>query len=290
MDSTILSIIEKRKLLNWSAKKMAEKANVSFSAVLRMEQGKGMWPDYLATIEGTLDEEIKKSINKYKQGGKYFLNKIKAGAEADKGSVTSKYQVCINEIDIKTYFPNLDRGEIKRLFGERRKSANQESKITPTIKFRKFRNANNRLQQALDHANELVGSFPKKKKRSNKEKFIPNFNAIACRWFEEFDNVNNTNGFHATSEGEFYIEELGFFPDYFNPQLKLIMEWDEAHHYTKKGELFAKDHERQKAIQDLFPDYQFIRIKEDDFKEYLDLWLPPGSGMSLPQGGEQDNI
>ena len=51
MDSTILSIIEKRKLLNWSAKKLAEKANVPFSAVLRMEKGTGMWPDYIATIK-----------------------------------------------------------------------------------------------------------------------------------------------------------------------------------------------------------------------------------------------
>jgi len=62
MDSTILSIIEKRKLLNWSAKKMAEKANVPFSAVLRMERGRGTWPDYLATIKCILDGEIEKTI------------------------------------------------------------------------------------------------------------------------------------------------------------------------------------------------------------------------------------
>jgi len=271
MDSTILSIIEKRKLLNWSAKKMAEKANVPFSAVLRMERGRGTWPDYLATIKCILDGEIEKTINNYEQGGKLFINEIKAKAEANNVTISSKYQINIDDIDIKTYFPNLGRGEIKRLFGEKEKNINQKNNKIPIIKFRTYRNVDNRLQQALEHANELAGSFPIKRKRSNKEKFSPNYNAIACRWFEEFDNVNNTNGFHATSEGEFYIEELGFFPDYFNPQLKLIMEWDEAHHYTKKGELFAKDQERQKAIQTLFPDYQFIRIKEDDFKEYLDL-------------------
>ena len=218
-----------------------------------------------------LDGEIEKSIHQYEQGGKFF-NEIKAGAAANNVTISSKYQIDIDDIDIKTYFPNLDRGEIKRLFGEKRKNINQENnKKIPIIKFRKFSNFDNRLQQALDYANELVDSFPVKKKRFNKQKFIPNFNAIACRWFEEFDNVNNTKGFHATREGEFYIEELGFFPDYFNPQIKLIMEWDEAHHYTEKGELFAKDKERQKALQDLFPDYQFIRINEEDLKEYLDL-------------------
>ena len=119
------------------------------------------------------------------------------------------------------------------------------------VKYRKNIDVYSRLQQALDYANELLGTLQIKKKRFSKQKYIPNFNAIACRWFEEFDNVNNTKGLHASSEGEFYIEELGFFPDYFNPQLKLIMEWDEPHHYTKKGQLSAKDR-RQKAIHDLF--------------------------------------
>ena len=49
----------------------------------------------------------------------------------------------------------------------------------------------------------------------------------------------------------------------------MIIEWDELHHYTEDGELSAKDKERQKAIQDLFPDFKFIKIKEEDFKEYL---------------------
>jgi hypothetical protein len=48
------------------------------------------------------------------------------------------------------------------------------------------------------------------------------------------------------------------------------MEWDEPHHYTKEGELSAKDKKRQKAIQDYFPDFKFIRINEQDIKEYLD--------------------
>ena len=267
----VTTLKNKRKKLNWTARTLAEKANVPYSAVLRMERGTGMWPNYLAIIESTLDDELKKtSINKFEGHGKYFLNKIKAEAEANNVSIPSKYQIEIDDIDVKTYFPNLDRGEIRRLFGDRRQGINLENnKKLPLIKYRKFLKVENRLQQAFDHASELLGSFPTKKNKFNKQKFTPNFNVIACRWFEEFDNVNNTKGLHASSDGEFYIEELGFFPDYFNPQLKLIMEWDEAHHYTKKGELFVKDQERQKAIQELFPDYEFIRIKEEDFKEYL---------------------
>lgn len=273
MDSRILLIINKRKQLKWSKKMLAERADVPHSALLRMERGTGIWPDYLAIIESTLDDELKKtSINKFEEHSKDFLNKIKTKAEVNNVLISSKYKVSIDETDIKTYFPNLDRGQIKRLFGDRRKNVNLENNINLSlIKYRKYRKYDSRLQQALDHASELTVSLQTKKKRFGNKRFAPNFNAIACRWFEEFDKVNNTNGLHATSEGEFYIEELGFFPDYFNPQLKLIMEWDEAHHYTEEGELSQKDKERQKAIQALFPDYQFIRINEEDIKEYLDL-------------------
>lgn len=90
----------------------------------------------------------------------------------------------------------------------------------------------------------------------------PNFNLEACEFFKSFDKQHNTKGRYAlSSKGEYFIEELGYFPDYFNPDLKLIIEYDELRHY-KNGKLLDKDVKRQEEIMELYPDFEFIRIKE----------------------------
>jgi hypothetical protein len=128
---------------------------------------------------------------------------------------------------------------------------------------------NDRLNNAFDYSRELSESFTlRRRKLYKKDTFSPNYNPTACKWFEIFDQVNNTKGLYATMGGEFYIEELGFFPDYFNPKLKLIMEWDESHHFVD-GKLSDKDLRRQDAIQALFPDFEFIRINELECRDYL---------------------
>jgi len=91
----------------------------------------------------------------------------------------------------------------------------------------------------------------------------PSYNSNACKFFAKFDQKNNTNGMYATNGGEYHIKELGYFPDYFNSKLKLIMEYDERRHY-RNGKLRKRDIKRQEEIQNLFPDYKFVRIREKD--------------------------
>jgi len=92
---------------------------------------------------------------------------------------------------------------------------------------------------------------------------IPSYNSNACKFFAKFDQENNTDGMYATNGGEYQIKELGYFPDYFNSDLKLIMEWDEKHHY-RNNQLKEKDIKRQKEIENLFPSFKFVRIREKD--------------------------
>jgi hypothetical protein len=42
------------------------------------------------------------------------------------------------------------------------------------------------------------------------------------------------------------------------------MEYDESHHFDENGNLLERDVQRQKEIQDHFPDFEFRRIKEKD--------------------------
>ncbi len=90
----------------------------------------------------------------------------------------------------------------------------------------------------------------------------PTYNFNACEFFKQFDKDFNVRGLYATNGGEYYIKELGYWPDYINFDLKLIIEWDEENHYNADGNLKAKDVQRQKEIQKYFSDFRFIRIRE----------------------------
>jgi hypothetical protein len=91
----------------------------------------------------------------------------------------------------------------------------------------------------------------------------PNYNISACEYFKMFDRRNKTKGKYAMyGGGEHFIRELGYFVDYFNSKLKLIIEYDEKYHYDKNGNLKEKDIIRQKEIQAIYPNYEFRRIQE----------------------------
>lgn len=96
----------------------------------------------------------------------------------------------------------------------------------------------------------------------------PAYNPIACEYFNAFDCLFQTQGQYALNGGEFYVEELGYFLDYINHHLELIIEYDERRHYDYQGNLKKKDITRQKEIQDRFPDYEFIRINEMELKRF----------------------
>ena len=96
---------------------------------------------------------------------------------------------------------------------------------------------------------------------------IPNFNLQACEFFQQFDKAMETQGQYATCEGEYQIKELGYFLDYFNPQIKLIIEIDEKYHTQPKQK--EKDLQRQQGIQKLFPDFEFVRITEEEMNKTL---------------------
>lgn len=91
----------------------------------------------------------------------------------------------------------------------------------------------------------------------------PNWNPRACEYFEKWDIEHDTKGQHATNGGEYKIKELGYWVDYINHDMKIIMEYDEKHHYHQ-DKLSEKDMKRQIEIQNYFKDYTFIRIKEGE--------------------------
>jgi very-short-patch-repair endonuclease len=59
---------------------------------------------------------------------------------------------------------------------------------------------------------------------------------------------------------------LGYWLDYINFDLKVIIEWDEKRHYDASGNLKERDIRRQEEIQEYFPDFLFLRIREEKFQ------------------------
>lgn len=133
---------------------------------------------------------------------------------------------------------------------------------------RKFLNSEKGVvfrQNASNNLRELL----KQPGCSLQKSFIPAYNKIACIYFDLLNNYNNWNGYHALNGGEFYIKELGYWVDYYEPNLNLVIEWDEPGHYID-GILKNSDIERQiKIVEHL--NCTFVRINEKNFlKNYTD--------------------
>lgn len=88
----------------------------------------------------------------------------------------------------------------------------------------------------------------------------------ACKFFGSLDKIYRVAGYHPLSSGEYYIKELGYRVDYFNPKLKVIIEWDEEYHFYNDV-LRDEDIIRQKRIQAFYPTFTFLRVREKRFFE-----------------------
>lgn len=89
----------------------------------------------------------------------------------------------------------------------------------------------------------------------------PFYNPKACRLFEKLNKRYNWKLQHAENGGEHYINGLGYWVDAIDFENKIIIEYDEKHHF-KNGKLRDKDIQRQIEIQEKYPEYKFIRVKD----------------------------
>jgi very-short-patch-repair endonuclease len=104
--------------------------------------------------------------------------------------------------------------------------------------------------------------------KNNLDQVYPNYSSRACRFFDYLNNKFNLNGKHAENGGEFYIQDLGYWVDYYEPDLNMVIEWDEERHYYKNGGLKTKDKDRQREITNHL-NCVFLRIKQSDIvKEF----------------------
>lgn len=99
------------------------------------------------------------------------------------------------------------------------------------------------------------------KRLSERGGIVPNYNPIACKLFEEINKEMGWNGVHAANVGEYHIRELGYWVDYYEPTLNIVIEYDEKYH--SKPTRQKKDFARQQEITQLL-NCKFYRIKQGE--------------------------
>lgn len=95
-----------------------------------------------------------------------------------------------------------------------------------------------------------------------KGQLAPRYNKDSIPLIEEYGKKNGYKFMHAENGGEFYVSELGYFLDAYDPIANVALEIDESHHFNKDGELIKRDVVRQKQIEEKLG-CTFIRIKYD---------------------------
>jgi hypothetical protein len=94
----------------------------------------------------------------------------------------------------------------------------------------------------------------------------PNYNRSACQLFEDINRKMGWNGQHAENGGEFFIKELGYWVDYYEPNFNIVIEFDEPNHKYRK----EKDEIRQREITEYLK-CKFIRINStQNLNEIID--------------------
>jgi hypothetical protein len=89
---------------------------------------------------------------------------------------------------------------------------------------------------------------------------IPRYNKDSISLIEDYGKENGYIFMHAENGGEYFVKELGYFLDGYDPINNIAIEVDEKRHFTRDGNLLDKDIERQEQIENLLG-CKFIRIK-----------------------------
>ena len=84
--------------------------------------------------------------------------------------------------------------------------------------------------------------------RNNGHQIVPSFNKSACKFFDRVNAELGWNGKYATNGGEYFVADLGYWVDYYEPIRNVIVEWDERQHFNVDGTLKQSDIDRQRQI------------------------------------------
>ena len=201
----------------------------------------------------TFSETHIKKLKEKRKGGRPGLGRVQTQQEKNMRSV------------ILTEYWKTDAGIISRNKIKKNnakywlgKERDEETKV-------KIRNTKFGQTASQETKNKMSKSHIEYRENNN-VKQIHNYNKLACKYFDWLNMYMGWNGQHATYNGE---KQVGrYFVDYYEPELNLVIEWDEYQHYDVTGKLKEKDINRQEYIEQVL-NCKFYRIKQKRNKEVL---------------------
>jgi len=212
-----------------------------------------------------LSEEHKESIKKFhkRNGGSYLK-----GKDYDEAFGKDKSKKIKKKISKKLKGHKLSKESIEKM----KKNINKGFKngrtvwnkgLTKETDSRINKSATTMKNNIKKFNNMRLGAIKRIKKQNGQ--ISPSYSIDACKFFKEIDKKYNLNGQHAEHKGEYHIKELGYFLDYYEPELNLIIEWNENKHYDN-GRLTAKHLTRQDQIKRKLK-CTFINIRQKTFNK-----------------------
>lgn len=185
----------------------------------------------------------------------------KPRSEETKLKISNSLRNLPDEIKQKIIDGNKNRGcseetKLKMRLTAQNRPAETKLKIIENIKNRKVSyetrrkmriSAINRIQKAKFYGGQLT----------------PSFNIEACKYFDELNNEKGWNLQHAMNGGEYHIKELGYWPDAYDKEKNIVVEYDEPHHYW--GMRKEKDMNRLNEIKN-YLGCRFLRYNKQSNK------------------------
>jgi hypothetical protein len=99
--------------------------------------------------------------------------------------------------------------------------------------------------------------------------YYPNYNQNACEYFRNLNHERGWNGRYALNGGEYEVGGGKYFLDYYEPVARLVIEYDEPHHYTSSGNLRKLDVDRMNEIRSILGcDFYRYREETKELKKY----------------------
>jgi very-short-patch-repair endonuclease len=204
-------------------------------------------PPTLGMKLGPMKEEMKEKLRKINTGKKHSeLTKLKMSL-SKQGEKNHNYGKSI-PIETKQKISTSHKGKIiSRHTRDKMSRSHIGKKLTTEIKNKLRVKANARLTKQY-------------------KEYRPNYNKFACELFNDINHYMKWNGQHAENGGEYYIKELGYWLDYYEPTINIVIEYDEPHHKY----MIEKDKERQEQIEKNLSCI-FIRLNESNRDSWKDV-------------------
>lgn len=150
--------------------------------------------------------------------------------------------------------------KIRKLYSERKHTYEENLKRSISCK-RAGCGLYNKGRRCSDENKKRFRILMIERLRATNKSFHPGYNKEACYYFDKIMELTKTNIQHALNDGEFCIEELGYWVDGYDKENNIVYEFDEKRHYDIYGNLKEKDKVREFEITQHL-NCVFIRINQ----------------------------